>query len=566
MPNVTVKHDPITLEILSNALLSIADETFIALQRSAYSTNIKERHDHSTALFDGAGRLIVQSQKSLPLHVGAMSGTVSRIVERFGNDIHDGDIFIANDPYAASGTHLPDICISAPVFFEGELIGFSSSTAHHADIGGASVGGSSSGLTEIYQEGLRIPLLRLFSRGAMNEELMDFLLLNVRRAEERKGDFNAQFAAIRLGSVRLSEVCSRHGADYVQAAFSEIIERTEERFRRALAAIPDGVYRFADVIDDDGMGNENLPLAVAVTKSGDKMLVDFEGSSPQTAGNINSPWVDTVSTVIYVIKALLDPQVQSNFGLFNVIEIVAPQGSIVRPNFPAAVTNRSTTDQRVADIILGALGPAVPDRAIAASNGANTGVYVYGTDPRNGRPFYFFETMGGGAGGRATKDGKDAVQVHTTNTANTPVEALEREFPLLVEEYAIVEDSAGPGRFRGGAGLRRIVRPLGCVCTFGGTGERFTNQPWGIFGGGDGQSGGFFIRSADGSLKRLPNKVPRITVSPDESIIMQTAGAGGYGAPAERSVQAVTTDLADTLFTRDYLRRNYPGQMKKTEI
>lgn len=566
MPDAIAEHDPITLEILSNALLSIADETFVALQRSAYSTNIKERHDHSTALFDREGRLVVQSQKSLPLHVGAMSGTVRKIVERFGNDIHDGDIFIANDPYAASGTHLPDICVSAPVFFDGELVGFSSSTAHHADIGGASVGGSSSGLTEIYQEGLRIPLLRLFSRGAMNEDLMDFLLLNVRRAEERKGDFNAQFAAIRLGSARLREVCGRYGAGYVQAAFGEIIDRTAERLRRALEAIPDGVYSFADVIDDDGMGNVNLPLAVTITKSDDTMTVDFAGSASQTAGNINSPWADTVSTVIYVLKALLDPQIQSNFGLFNVIEITAPQGSIVRPDFPAAVTNRSTTDQRVADIILGALGPAVPERAIAASNGANTGVYIYGTDPRTGRPYYFFETMGGGAGGRATKDGKDAVQVHTTNTANTPVEALEREFPLLVEEYAIVEDSAGPGRFRGGAGLRRVVRPLGSACTFGGTGERFTNRPWGLFGGGGAQMGGFFIRSADGNLKRLPNKVPKITASPEESIVMQTAGAGGYGPPEERSVEAVRADLADTLFTREYLRRNYPNQMRKIEV
>lgn len=565
MSDAAFKHDPITLEILSNALLSIADETFVALQRSAYSTNIKERHDHSTALFDRRGRLVVQSQKSLPLHVGAMSGTVQRIVERFGNDIHDGDVFIANDPYAASGTHLPDICISTPVFVDGELVGFSSSTAHHADIGGASVGGSSSGLTEIYQEGLRIPLLRLFSGGQLNEDLMELLLLNVRRAEERKGDFNAQFAAIRLGSTRLREVCARYGAGYVQAAFGEIIVRTTRRLRRALAAIPDGEYRFSDVIDDDGMGNENLPLAVAITKAGDTMRVDFAGSAAQTAGNINSPWADTVSTVIYALKALLDPQIQNNYGLFSVVEVTAPKGSIVRPDFPAAVTNRSTTDQRIVDIIMGALASAIPDRSVAASNGANTGVYIYGTDPRDGRSYYFFETMGGGCGGRAAKDGKDAVQVHTTNTANTPVEALEREFPLLVEEYAIVEDSAGPGRYRGGAGLRRVVRPLGASCTFGGTGERFTNRPWGVFGGGEAEMGGFFIRGTDGTDRRLPNKVPKITVSPDERIVMQTAGAGGYGPPDERAIEVVRGDLSDALFSRGYLRRHYPRQMKEIE-
>ncbi|MGV1989195.1 hydantoinase B/oxoprolinase family protein [Agrobacterium sp. 22-221-1] len=561
----TALHDPITLEILSNALRSVADETFAALQKSAFSTNIKERHDHSTALFDAHGRLIMQAQKSLPLHVGAMSGTVAKIVEKYGGDIHEGDVFVANDPYAASGTHLPDICISSPVFFDGELIGFSSTTAHHADIGGASVGGSSAGMTEIFQEGLRIPMLRLFSRGELNHEIFELLLLNVRRSEERKGDYNAQFAAVALGAKRLKEMCQRYGVRYVVAAFDEIITRTSQRMRKAIEAIPEGEYSFSDVVDDDGMGNENIPLSVRIVKTSDRLLVDFEGSAPQTAGNINSPWADTVATVIYVLKCILDPQIPSNYGLFSTVDIVAPSGSIVRAEFPASVTNRSTTDQRVVDIMIGALAQALPEKVVAASNGANTGVYIYGTDHRTGKPFYFFETMGGGFGARPDKDGKDAVQVHTTNTANTPVEALEREFPLLVEEYAVVENSGGAGRYRGGCGLRRVIRPLGQACTFGGTGERFTNHPWGVFGGQPGEMGGFSIRNADGSSTRLPNKIPKVTVGTDQAIVMQTAGAGGYGHPSGRQTQAVRTDMLDGLFSREYLESHYPAQLEEIE-
>lgn len=565
MSDTAVVHDPITLEILSNALRSVADETFAALQKSAYSTNIKERHDHSTAIFDARGRLIMQSVKSLPLHVGAMSGTVQQVLAKYGDDIHEGDVFIANDPYVAAGTHLPDICISGPVFHEGRLVAFSGTTAHHADIGGASVGGSSAGLTEIYQEGLRIPMSRLYSRGVLNRELFDFLLLNVRRSEERKGDYNAQLAAIALGITRLKEICGRYGADFVTSAFDEIIRLTKERMQRAVELIPEGVYRFEDVIDDDGMGTENIPLNVTVTKTAGHLAVDFSGSAPQTAGNINCPWADTIATVIYVLRSLLDPEIPSNAGLFSVVEMTAPEGTIVHPRFPGAVTNRSTTAQRVVDLLVGALAPALPRRVAAASNGANTGVYIYGNDYRTGKGFYFFETMGGGFGGRPSKDGKDAIQVHTTNTANTPIEAMEREFPLFVEEYAIVENSGGAGRYRGGCGLRRVVRPLGETCTFGGTGERFTNRPWGLFGGKEAEMGGFSIRNADGSLTRLPVKVPKVPLSPDQAVVLQTAGAGGYGDPDQRPVEAVADDLADGLFSEDYLRKNYPRQMAELD-
>jgi len=502
----------------------------------------------------------MQAQRSLPVHVGAISGTVSRLVEKFGDDVHEGDVFVGNDPYLASGSHLPDICVISPVFHDSRRVGFSGCTAHHADIGGSSVGGASAGMTEIFQEGFRIPMVRLFNRGELNRDIFEIMLGNVRGAEERKGDYYAQFAAVALGSKRLREICGRYGADYVEAAFAELIDRTRMRMRRALDLIPAGNYTFDDILDDDGVANCNLPVAVGIRKNDDGLVVDFTGTAPQTPGNINAPWVDTVSTVIFAFKCLLDPSIPNNHGLLSAIEITAPKGSLVRPDFPAAVTNRSYTLQRIVDVIIGALADALPERVVAASNGSNTGIYIYGEDPRTNRSYYFFETMGGGFGGRATKDGKDAVQVHVTNTANTPIEAIEREFPLLVEEYAIVEDSGGAGRYRGGCGLRRVVRPLAAECTFGGTGERITHKPWGLFGGADGEKGYFAVRAADGSERHLPTKVPAVKVTAEECIVMQTAGSGGYGSPKERTTEAVSADLADAKFSEDYIRRNYLGQ------
>ncbi|MGU3575282.1 hydantoinase B/oxoprolinase family protein [Brucellaceae bacterium C25G] len=550
-------HDPITLEILSNALRSIADETFIALQKSAYSTNIKERHDHSTALFDAKGRLIVQSQKSLPLHVGAISGTIRAMIAKFTGDIHPGDIFVGNDPYAAGGSHLPDICVITPVFHSGRIVAFSACTAHHADIGGSSVGGASGGLTEIFQEGFRLPMVRLFSKGTLMTDLFEVMLLNVRGEEERKGDYYAQFAAISLGSKRLTEICDRYSADFVEGAFEEIIVRTHDRMNRALDLIPEGEYFFEDVMDDDGVDATDLRIALTIVKNNNGTIFDFTGTAPQTPGNINSPLNDTISTVIFALKCVLDPSIPSNHGVLSSVQVIAPEGSLLNPQYPAAVTNRSATDQRVVDVIIGALAKALPDQVVGASNGSNTGIYIYGKDPRTNRDYYFFETMGGGFGGRASKDGKDAVQVYMTNTANTPIEAIEREFPLLVEEYSIVEDSGGAGKFRGGCGLRRVIRPRFNNCTFGGTGERFSHQPWGVFGGGDGESGKFAILAEDGTEKRLPNKISKTEVSPKEQIIMQTAGSGGYGRPEERAAELIELDRQSGKFSDSYIKKNY---------
>jgi len=553
--------DAIALEILSNGLRSITDETYIALMKSAYSTNIKERHDHSTALIDPRGRLIVQAENSLAIHLGSMMGLMESILAKVPlAEMQDGDIFVGNDPYAAGGSHLPDVNLAMPVFVGSRLLCFMCNIAHHADIGGMAPGSMAGGMTEIYQEGLRIPPIRLFRGGKVVDDVLDLLLLNARVPQERRGDYFAQVASCRLGARRVKELADARGTATITAAFDEIIQRTEDRVRGALARIPAGEYRFEDVMDDDGMGTRDIPIKLRIVvpppNSNRRVLFDFAGSGPQVKGNINCTITATQAAVLYALKALLDPEVPNNEGLRNVVEIQAPQGSLVNADFPAAVAARANSAQRIVDVIIGALAPVLPEAAVAAANGANTTAVFFGRDPRFNRDYVYLETLGGGFGGRFTKDGKDGVQVHMTNTSNLPVEAIEMEYPLMVESYGFVEDSGGAGKHRGGLGLRRVVRPIGHTMIFSGQGERFVHRPWGLFGGGPGGSGRFRKRGAD-AVEELATKPSAVEVSPAAAVVIETPGAGGYGPPEERDKAALRQDYRSAKFSRDYLIRNY---------
>lgn len=549
--------DPISLEISWNGLKSIADECFISIMRSAFSTNVKERHDHSTAIADAQGRLVVQAEMALPIHLASMRGLTKFILNRYGNDIHPGDVFIANDPHVAGGTHLPDINMAMPVFEGARLIGFVANIIHHADVGGAAVGSMSGGLDEIYKEGLRIPIMRLYSKGVLDQDLLTLLLLNMRLEEERRGDLNAQIAACKLGVARLEDMLREHGGDRISAIFSEVITRTEMRMRKAIASLPDGVYSFTDYMDDDGAGTENITIALRIEKTGDRILFDFEGSDPQVPGNFNMVFNATQSAVCFALKALLDPNVPNNQGIFDAIEINAPLGSFVNCVAPAAVALRANSCQRVVDCVFGALAGEVPDRVVAGTNGANTSAVFAGTDPRTGQLYVYLETLGGGMGARATFDGKDGVQVNITNTSNLPVEAIELEYPLRVEEYSLIEDTGGAGRFRGGMGIRRTIRPIGHTCEFNGVGERFVHKPWGLFGGEDGATGRFYVRSDSGKVTELAAKACCVHLEPNVVAVLETAGAGGYGSPAERRPEAIREDLASGKFSDAYVKRHY---------
>ena len=549
--------DPIGLEILANGLRSVVDETFHSLMRSAYSTNIKERRDHSTGFLDASGRLICQAAESLPIHLASMMGMVERVLERHGDTLAEGDIFVANDPHTAGGTHLPDINMAMPVFVDGRLLGFMCNLAHHADVGGAVPGSMSGGLSEIYQEGLRIPAIRLFQGGNLLTDVMDLLLLNARVPTERRGDYFAQVAACRLGARRMEDIAGRYGADTLNRAFDRLIDATARRLRQAVAEVPDGSYRFRDVMDDDGLGTTDFPIELTVTVAGERIIFDFTGTSTQVPGNINATLNSTQASVCYALKALLDPEVEHNQGVLDVAEIRTERGSLVDAVFPAPVAGRAHTCQRVVDVIIGALADALPRAAVAAANGANTTAVFAGRDPRNGASYVYLETLGGGFGGRYARDGADGVQVHITNTSNLPVEAIEMEYPLRVESYGFVPDSGGAGRHRGGLGLRRVIRPIGHDAIFNGAGERFSNAPWGLAGGGEGGRGSFRKIAADGSLTTLPAKPQRVDLHSGDAIIVQTPGAGGYGRPTERPAVALGADLRSGKFSAGYLRSHY---------
>lgn len=549
--------DPIKLEILWNGLRSITDETFAALTRSAYSTNIKERRDHSTAIMDRSGRLVVQASQALPIHIASMSGLMACLLRKFGDAINEGDIFVANDPHTAGGTHLPDVNMACPVFADRQLVGFVCNIAHHADIGGIAPGSMAGGMSEIFQEGLRIPVIRLFRKGELQQDIMDLLLLNVRIPEERRGDYFAQIAACRLGSQRLREVLDEYTVGFVLSAFDQIIWRTEQRLRQVIAEAPDGVYRFEDVMDSDGIDTFDIPIRLTLSIKQDTVHFDFSGTAQQTPGNINVTMNATQASACYALKALLDPDVPNNEGILRVVEINAPKGTLLNASFPAPVAARAHTCQRIVDVVFGALAQALPERVVAAANGANTTAVFAGIDPRSGRHYLYLETLGGGIGGRPAKDGKDGVQAHITNTSNLPVEAIEMEYPLLVEEYSLVTDSGGAGEFRGGMGLRRVVRPVDHRCTFNGVGERFKHQPWGLQGGQAGASGRFLIRESNGETRRLDDKPAEVIVSAEQAIIVETPGAGGYGAPRNRSREKIMLDRISGKFSDAYIEEHY---------
>lgn len=551
------KLTPIEIELLRNGLASICDEMYVALMKSAYSTNIKERKDHSAAIFDREGRVVIQGE-SQPLHLASMLGLVEVILERYGvNDIRRGDMFASNDPFVGKGSHLPDVALVMPIFApDGSLFGFIANIAHHADIGGMAPGGIAGGMTEIYQEGLRIPPIRLLVDGEIVQDVLDLILLNVRVPHERRGDYMAQIAANRLGERRFRELFRKHSPARINAAASGVIEAVARRMRAGIETLPDGVYHFEDVIDDDGFGAERIPIVLTITVEGDHITFDFEGTGSQVKGNINNSWAGLQASVLFGLKVLVDPDGPTNHGMLAPVTIKATPGTVVNAVFPAATAGRSQTCQRIIDVILGALAEAVPDKVISAGNGANLLIAFSGNGP-SGEYYLYMETIGGGAGARAYKDGTDGVQVHTTNTSNLPIEALEREYPLLVERYELVEDSGGAGTHRGGMGLRRDYRGLGHSLAFSVHGERYYTPPWGLYGGAVGATGRHEIIHDDGRVESLPAKTETIEVEPSAVVSIVTAGAGGYGPPDKRAREKVTEDLMSGKYTREYLQSHY---------
>ena len=558
----SARRDAVELEIFKNLYHSIAEEMGAALRRTAFSPNIKERRDYSCAVFDGTGDVIAMGDH-MPVHLGSMPMSVRAAID--AGAMEPGDIVMLNDPFRG-GTHLPDITLVAPVYVERKspLLGqrtrdkwgtrggstrqtnpdfYVASRAHHADVGGTYAG--SMGLCrEIYQEGLRIPPVKLMRAGVINRDVLAMLLNNVRTPEEREGDLGAQIAACHTGAERLCEVCARYGVDRVKNAAGDLLEYSEELMRTFLQHVPPGEYRAEDFLDGDGISERPIKIAVAVRVHGDQskrgrgrlrpmVTVDFTGSDQQVEGSINAVAAITYSACFYVFRCLLAEDVPAAAGLMRPIEVIAPEGTIVNARPPAAVAGGNVeTSQRLVDVLLRALAQAIPDRIPAAASGTMNNLTIGGlrldaNGAGTGEPFAYYETIAGGLGARPGKAGVSGIHTHMTNSLNTPAEALEYAYPLRVRRYSLRPDSGGEGKFRGGDGIVREIEVLtDCEVTL--LADRRSHGPWGLAGGPDGAPGKAFVTRRNGSVETMPGKFSTRLLA-GERIRIESPGGGGWG-------------------------------------
>jgi N-methylhydantoinase B len=524
--------DPVELEIFKSLFHSIAEEMGAALRRTAFSPNIKERRDYSCAVFDGQGEVVAMGDH-MPVHLGSMPMSVRAAVDTL--TLEAGDVAILNDPFCG-GTHLPDITLVAPVFLGGKRSKtpafYVASRAHHADVGGT-YAGSMGSCREIYQEGVRIPPIKLIAAGRVQEDVLRLLLNNVRTPEERQGDLNAQIAACHTGATRLREIVERYGLPRVRRVMAELQDYSEKLMRAFLSNVPPGRYAAEDFLDDDGAGSGPVRIAVtldfAPAAAGKPVVtVDFTGSAPQAGGSINAVEAIAYSACFYVFRCVLQEDVPAAAGLMRSVRMIAPSGTVVNSHPPAAVAGGNVeTSQRIVDTLLQALAQALPDRVPAGSSGTMNNLTIGGVDERTGQPFAYYETIAGGMGARPDRDGVSGVHTHMTNSLNTPVEALEYAYPLRVTRYSFRQGSGGQGRFRGGDGIVREVELLAdAEVTL--LADRRSRGPYGLQGAADGAAGRTEVMHLDGSREILPGKTS-VRLKKGERIRIESPGGGGWG-------------------------------------
>ena len=547
--------DPITLEIYRALYTSVAEEMGIALRRTAFSPNIKERRDYSCAVFDSDGRVIAQGDH-MPVHLGSMPMAVASALREI--DLQPGDVVALNDPFAG-GTHLPDVTLvmgvwakmgergekgkrgrreakmdngRKPLFsvspfpFAPLPLFYVANRAHHADIGGATPG--SMGLaTDIYGEGLCIPPVRLVRKGELDEDMMRLILANVRSHNERRGDFQAQIGSLRTGATRLLEIVERRGEREAAEYSRHLIEYSARLMRQVIASIPNGGYEAVDALDDDGVSDREVPIKVSITINGEQALVDFTGSAPQVAGPINAVEAITISAVSYVFRCLLEGDVPASAGLMSPIKVIAPPGTVVNAVHPASVAGGNVeTSQRIVDVLFKALAQALPNKIPAASQGTMNNLTIGGLDQRSASEFSYYETVAGGMGARPDQDGMSAVHTHMTNSLNTPAEALEYAYPLRVREYRIRKGSGGKGKQNGGDGVVREIETL-AAARMSLLADRRRRRPYGLGGGEDGKPGSAAIIS-DGRVRKIGSK-GSWELDAGDRVRIETPGGGGFG-------------------------------------
>jgi N-methylhydantoinase B/oxoprolinase/acetone carboxylase alpha subunit len=511
------------------------------LLRSSFSPIVKEGLDASASLFTPDGTTLAQSC-SIPIHLATLIPAVAEVLKTYPIDtMREGDTFILNDPYTG-GTHLPDIAVITPIFHRGQVIALGGAMTHHQDVGGMSAGSVPTNATEIYQEGLRIPPLKLREGGQYNDTLVKMLRQNVRIPDTVMGDLNAQVAACTVASRRLAELAERYGHNQLAAIFDELLLRSETMTRKALRAIPEGVYRCVDYLDNDGIELEKpIRIEVAAIVKDGTITFDFEGTSPQVRGPLNCVPSGSLAAACFAVRALTDPRIPTNGGCFRPVELRLPKGSIVNPEEPAPVNARTSTIKRITTCMIGALAPVLPGKVPASSAGELL-VMAFGGRHRDGARYVVGELVAGGSGASLGHDGVDVIETDATNCMNLPAEAMEMEAPIRIHQVALRPDSGGAGAFRGGLGVVREYEVLDGEVSFSHRGERHFSAAAGLAGGGEGARARSVIYRTDGSQEEIPSKIVT-TLRKGDRVVVETAGGGGYGDPHERARADVAADI-----------------------
>jgi N-methylhydantoinase B len=554
--------DAIQMEVFSNRLLAIAEDMGSILIRSSFSTNIKERRDCSTALFDARGRLIAQADH-IPIHLGAMIGAVEAILARYKlENMAPGDAFICNDPYLAGGSHLPDISIITPVHHDGVVRFFCGNIAHHADVGGRTPGSTSGTSRSIFEEGIRLPVIRIARAGTIDVDLLELIAHNTRDPEERILDLKTQVGTNARGAEMLLRLVDRMGWSTVERALEDILTYTSRRLKARFAALPDGEYTFERSLDDDGFEGPKVPIVCTARIKGDTLELDFAGSGPEARGAVNLPDSAIKASVYYCVKAVLDPGLMPNQGIIDPIKITAPEGTIVNPRPPAAVAARAVTSNRLCGAVFGALYQALPpEDTMASCNDSTSATSVSGWHPRRKATYVYPESMGGGAGAFADMDGQDAVHVHTVNSTNLPVEALELEYPLLLDEYCLVPDSGGAGRHRGGLGMARQIHIRDEGTIFSARSDAHLVPAPGVHGGKPSSVTRIIRNPGTPGAELLHSKASGLVMKAGETIRVETLGGGGWGKPSDRPIELLAADLRQGKVSREAALRDYGAEM-----
>jgi N-methylhydantoinase B len=548
-----MKVDPITFAVIKSGLDSIADDMAYTVLRIARSEIVKDVMDFSAAICAADGQMVAQA-KTIAQHLGAIPEAIDSVLTKFEGDIHEGDVIIMNDPYHG-GMHLPDIFMFVPIFSEGKRRAFTVVICHHTDVGGRVPGSNASDSTEIYQEGLRIPPLKLYDRGVLNTTLEALIKINVRVPELVWGDLSAQFAAAQVGKRGLEKLMARYGSDDVDEYMQELLDYAERMTREEIKLWPKGTYSFIDHIDNDGLSEAPIPIKVAITVNDDGTLfVDYTGSSPQVRGALNSTLSFTHSLTYLSVRCVLSKDLPNNVGMFRCIQVKAPEASILNPVMPAACAARALTGYRVFDTMLGALAQIVPAKVPAAGEGGNSVICISGLRP-NRKPFIIVDMICGAWGGRPNKDGLEAVTNASQNLSNMPVEIMEAEHPVRIEDYSFVTDSCGAGKYRGGVGIRRTYRILSDDALLQMRTDRVKFHPYGLAGGEPGGPSRNYMVEGD-VTKQLPAKIT-MRVGENVLIVHEQAGAGGFGNPLERDPDAVLEDYLDQKISKLYAKKHY---------